>query len=63
MKIVISPLKIMVMDKKYTLENIKKTALFILGILIYLFGYYSNEKYKEVNNIDSTTGATQTASK
>ncbi len=51
------------MDKKYTLENIKKTALFILGILIYLFGYYSNEKYKEVNNIDSTTGATQTASK
>lgn len=41
------------------LQKTKKYILFVLGSLILIWGYSSNEKYKEVNDIDSSTGATQ----
>ena len=49
------------MDKRNIIRFIKNTLLFLLGVCLLAWGHYSNEQYKELHDIDATSGATELA--
>lgn len=51
------------MEKKTLLKLLKNIALFLLGTILIVWAYHSNEQYKRSQGVDTSSGATQNMDK